>query len=107
MLDVVAGRRQDALIGAGQPPLQLPRVEASKGPVDRDDGNINIRKDIRRGAHDRDPAHDENHQRQYNECIGPIESNSEDPHDWVSILRKMAVSFAWSRTGPIVNETDI
>jgi hypothetical protein len=63
-----------------KPVVHLYRIQAGELPGDSDHWNIDIGKDIRRGAQDYHRASQQNEQRQNDECIGTIESDSDYPH---------------------------
>src|SRR6266850_7709867 len=86
MLDVVDGCGEDPLVNGREPAFHLFRIQAGELPGDSDHWNIDIRKDVRWGAHDYDRAGQHNQQCQNNKCIRTIESESNYPHIAVSLM---------------------
>jgi hypothetical protein len=86
VLDVVDGGGENALEAGREPAFHLFRIEPGELPGDSDHRNIDIRKDVRWGAHDYDRAGQHNQQCQNNKCIRTIESDSNYPHIAVTLV---------------------
>ncbi len=80
MFDIVDERRQCALIGGGQTAFELFGIEAGIGEIDRDDRNVDIGKQIGRGAKHHDRAEDQDQERQHHEGVGAIQGKLDNPH---------------------------
>jgi hypothetical protein len=80
VLDVVDVRRQCAFIDGGDAVRHVLGREAVERPHDADHWNIDVRKDIRRGAHDCERAEDEQQDRDDDKGVGPVQGESDDPH---------------------------
>ena len=72
VLDVVDSCRENPLIHGSQTAFHLLGVQTGVGPGDGDHGDIDIRKDVGRGARDDDRAGDKNQQRQNDKGVGAI-----------------------------------
>ena len=73
MLDVVHRRREDPPVLVGDPPFHFFRVESGELPGDRDDRDVDVREDVRRGAKDYHRARDEDQEGEDDEGIGTVE----------------------------------
>src|SRR5262250_1344216 len=82
-LDVVHRGREHALVGRGDAPLQLFRVEAAVLPGHRDDRDVDGREDVGGSAGDDHRADDEDQERQDDEGVRAVQGDPDDPHDGI------------------------
>ena len=83
VIDVVDVRRQGALVVRRDPVRHVFGREAVIRPDDADDGNIDVRKDVRRRAQDRERPEDKDQHGEHDERVGAPEGQIDDPHDGV------------------------
>ena len=73
---------------SGEPGFQILRIESRVRPGDGNDGDVDIRKDVSRGAKNDRRTQQENKDRNNNERIWALKSSSDYPHGRI---------FAWLR----------
>ena len=76
MLDIVHRRGERALERSHDAAVHLVGRQAGVLPHDADHRNLNVRKDVGRGAQRRERAEDENQQRKHHERVGTPQGNS-------------------------------
>ena len=86
MLDVVDGGGQDTFGGPRDARAQLLRREAVIAPDDADDGDVDVRQNVRRHGqqHVRRGQHD--HQRHDDERVGALQRYADNPHAAISTI---------------------
>jgi hypothetical protein len=80
VLDVVDQRGQRLLERRGEPVLDLFRPKPRVLIRDRDDRDIDVGKDVRRGQQPRPNAGNQNHHREHDKRVGPIKREFDNPH---------------------------
>ena len=80
VLDVADRRGQRPLHDRRDPVLHLVRRERAVVPDHADDRDVDLRKDVHRHRHDRQPAEDGDQQGEDDEGVGTAEGKADDPH---------------------------
>jgi hypothetical protein len=57
-------------------------------PANRDDGDVDVGKNVDGRAENDDRRGDQDEQREHDECVWPVESDSDNPHDSMPLLRE-------------------
>ena len=90
MLDVIDECCQALLVRRGQPRFDILGIEPCVSPRDSDYWDIDIGKDVRGRAENHGWTQQENEQRQDDERIRSIESQSHNPHNLVFASRRLS-----------------
>src|SRR4029077_19719652 len=80
VLDIVDRSGERSLCDANDPVSHVLRYEPVVTPDNADNRNIDIGKDIGRGAKDGERTHDQDKYGQHHKGIGPLQCKSDDPH---------------------------
>ena len=80
VLDVINGCGKGSLGDADDPVAHVLGYQTVEIPNDADDGNVDVRKNIRRGAKDRKRPHDQDEYGHNHEGVWPAQCKSNDPH---------------------------
>src|SRR5882762_11471924 len=81
MLNIIHNCRQVALLKRDDAVGHLRWGEPRVVPNDAHDGNVDVWKDVRWGAKDRERSKDQNEDSQHYECVRPLQRYSYNPHD--------------------------
>src|SRR5882762_10964445 len=90
MLNIIHNCRQVALLKRDDAVGHLRWGEPRVVPNDAHDGNVDVWKDVRWSAKNRERSKDQNEDSQHYECVRPLQRYSYNPHDWLSPIFRPA-----------------